>query len=108
MTVATLAYSTSTHRAGVLNRIARVAAAGRVAAERQAVEARAAREAALVEARAARVLAGIREDFPGVEDFGVKVCEEDGKWRAIVSADQAAWLVASVGDVEFWPVPRAV
>jgi hypothetical protein len=40
MTVATLAYSTNSHAARVLDPIARVRAAGRVAAERKAREAR--------------------------------------------------------------------
>lgn len=48
MTVATIAYSTSTARVRVADRMARVAAAGRVRADRLAREAREAREHARV------------------------------------------------------------
>jgi hypothetical protein len=103
MTVATLAYRTSSHAARVLDPIARVAAAGRVTDARRRAEARAEAEHAGRIARAARVEAELVAEYGASTEFGVKVCEEDAKWRAQhMSAASVAWLVVTVGDVEYW------
>lgn len=65
-------------------------------------EATARREAAQA-ARFARVLVGVRTEG---EWFGIKVYDEDGKWRGSgYSAESVARMVCDPDtDVEYWPM----
>ena len=108
MTVATLAYATSSHAARVLDPIARVAAASRVRAERLAREARADAEHARIVRAADLIRAELVAEHGEAQTFGVKVCADDAKWRATdVTAEWLGWILASESDVEYWEMnPR--
>jgi hypothetical protein len=95
---------TSSRKADNALRLARVAAAGRVAVERQAAEARkAARYAHAVDIALAWV-----EDIraAGAVSVGFKICDDDGKHRFRTTlADAAGVLAHHAGeDVEAWGV----
>jgi hypothetical protein len=106
---ATLVHSSSRTADNAL-RIARVAAAGRVAAERRAEDTR--REAQYVGALASatewvedvRALGAVR--------IGHKICLADGgKWRGMIGVEEAAEFLARAvkweDDVEAWAVDAA-
>lgn len=87
--------------------IARVAAAGRVQAEREAAEAR---EAAALAHNAGGVQAWIdRIAAAGAMEIGTKVClAEGGKWRPVLTLDGAAESIArwiyDGDEVEAWGI----
>jgi len=99
---ATIAYTSSRHQDALVG-IARIAAAGRVQAARQAAEARRAEVQ-----RTRRTLASIyvREAVKaGATRLGMKVCfEEGGKWRTSMTPDEALTMLPGVlgEDVEVW------
>jgi len=107
----TLVFTSSRSNDNAL-RIARVAAASRIAAERAAREAkaeaeRAAREA-VFEADLVLAQAWVAEAVAaGATVIGHKICmAEGGKWRGLVSTDEAAGLIARAwrdeDSVEAW------
>lgn len=106
---ATLVYTSSRTEDNAV-RIARVAAAGRVAAERKA---RAARDAARYESAllaAERWVAEIRAD--GAVEVAFKVClSEGGKWRSRIAMGHAAAFIARTlvweDDIEAWGLTAA-
>jgi hypothetical protein len=102
---ATLAYTSSTHAARVTDRIARVAAAGRIAAERRAAEVRAgdARLARLI--RLAETEADLVARFGEDAEYGLKIVSDQGKWRTRTNAFGAAWHLSDrEADVEAWVI----
>lgn len=100
-----LAYSTSSHAVRVTDRIARVAAAGRIEREREAREAASLAEWKRDRARADQITAELLAEYGLDAAFGVKVCDIDAKWRATdATAEWVGWLLATVADVEFWPM----
>lgn len=103
---ATLIYSTGTGsaREAALISIARVAAAGRVQADRIAREERARRERERVEAAAFNWIDSIRRD--GATQVGIKHCSDFGKYRTVLTLSGALdYLTVHAGeDIEAWGV----
>src|SRR3954468_17029344 len=95
---------TSSREADNAVRVARVAADGRVAAERRAVEAR----KAAVRAHATRVATAWADAVlaEGATFVGFKVCDDYGKHRFIVAAEDAAGVLVNHWgeDVEAWGI----
>jgi hypothetical protein len=104
MTTTAVLVHSSSRKADNALRVARVAAAGRVAAERVAEQARkAARYAAAVDTALAWV-EDVRAD--GAVSVGFKICDDDGKHRFRTTlADAAGVLAHHAGeDVEAWGI----
>jgi hypothetical protein len=91
---------TSSREADNALRIARVAAAGRVQAAREA-------RTAAADTYAAQVVTSLRAE--GAVTVGFKVVNDFGKFRRVLPIDEAAWFVAATyGDeAEVWGINAA-